>query len=176
MKNNDDRAQFPTPGEIRIMRTLPGPIERVWTYLTDPAKRAKWFAGGPMELRAGGKRLAAKVERHNMPLGSVVLTCNDKLLVSSHKKGTAPPTQLMKADGSAFIQSDEYEGWGEIVTYDGRIMTLQGAGNTLARIRSRFKGDSQDGKTIIYDRRTNAYQTDGSFGGTISSPPPPPKK
>ncbi|MBP7483617.1 MAG: SRPBCC family protein [Lacunisphaera sp.] len=55
MKNNDDRAKFPAPGEIRIMRTLPGPIERIWTYLTDPAKRAKWFAGGPMELRAGGK-------------------------------------------------------------------------------------------------------------------------
>lgn len=55
MKTNDDYAQFPAPGEIRIMRTLPGPIERVWTYLTDPAKRAKWFAGGPMELRAGGK-------------------------------------------------------------------------------------------------------------------------
>ena len=52
MKNNDDRAQFPAPGEIRIMRTLPGPIERIWTYLTDPAKRAKWFAGGPMELRS----------------------------------------------------------------------------------------------------------------------------
>ena len=55
MKNNNDRAQFPSPGEIRIMRTLPGPIERIWTYLTDPAKRAKWFAGGPMELRVGGK-------------------------------------------------------------------------------------------------------------------------
>ncbi len=55
MKNNDDRAQFPAPGEIRIMRTLPGPIERLWTYLTDPEKRSRWFAGGPMELRVGGK-------------------------------------------------------------------------------------------------------------------------
>jgi uncharacterized protein YndB with AHSA1/START domain len=55
MKSNDDRAQFPTPGEIRIMRTLPGPIERIWTYLTDPEKRRRWFAGGPMELRTGGK-------------------------------------------------------------------------------------------------------------------------
>lgn len=55
MKHNDDRAQFPAPGEIRIMRTLPGPIERIWTYLTDPEKRRRWFAGGPMELRAGGK-------------------------------------------------------------------------------------------------------------------------
>src|ERR1700754_4404022 len=55
MKNNQDYAQFPSPGEIRIMRTLPGPIERVWTYLTDPEKRSRWFAGGAMELRAGGK-------------------------------------------------------------------------------------------------------------------------
>jgi uncharacterized protein YndB with AHSA1/START domain len=55
MKNNDDYAQFPAPGEIRIMRTLPGPIERLWTHLTDPEKRRRWLAGGPMELRAGGK-------------------------------------------------------------------------------------------------------------------------
>ena len=55
MKPNDERAQFPAPGEIRIMRTLPGPIERIWQYLTDPEKRSRWFAGGPMELRVGGK-------------------------------------------------------------------------------------------------------------------------
>ena len=40
---------------LRIERILPGPIERVWTYLTDPAKRATWFARGPMELEAGGR-------------------------------------------------------------------------------------------------------------------------
>jgi uncharacterized protein YndB with AHSA1/START domain len=55
MNLNDQPAQFLTPGEIRIMRTLPGPIERIWTYLTDPEKRSRWFAGGPMELRVGGK-------------------------------------------------------------------------------------------------------------------------
>ena len=55
MKENDKPAQFPAPGEIRIIRTLPGPIERLWSYLTDPEKRSRWFAGGPMELRVGGK-------------------------------------------------------------------------------------------------------------------------
>lgn len=55
MKTNDAYGQPTAPGEVRLMRTLPGPIERVWEYLTDPAKRARWFAGGPMELRAGGK-------------------------------------------------------------------------------------------------------------------------
>jgi uncharacterized protein YndB with AHSA1/START domain len=38
---------------LRIERLLPGSIERVWSYLTDPDKRRKWFGGGPMELRAG---------------------------------------------------------------------------------------------------------------------------
>lgn len=39
---------------IRFERLLPGPIERVWAYLTDPDKRALWLAGGPMELAPGG--------------------------------------------------------------------------------------------------------------------------
>lgn len=55
MKNNDEYGKFTGPAEIRMVRTLPGPIERVWEYLTDPEKRARWFAGGPMEQRPGGK-------------------------------------------------------------------------------------------------------------------------
>lgn len=40
---------------IRFERVLPGPIERVWAYLTDPEKRGKWLAAGPMELKVGGR-------------------------------------------------------------------------------------------------------------------------
>jgi uncharacterized protein YndB with AHSA1/START domain len=43
------------PGTIRFERLLPGPIERVWEYLTDSDKRGLWFASGKMEPRAGGK-------------------------------------------------------------------------------------------------------------------------
>ena len=42
-------------GTFRIERLLPGPIERIWAYLTDPEKRRKWFGAGPMELRSGGR-------------------------------------------------------------------------------------------------------------------------
>jgi uncharacterized protein YndB with AHSA1/START domain len=42
------------PDTVRLERLLPGPIERVWDYLTDSKKRGTWFASGPMELRAGG--------------------------------------------------------------------------------------------------------------------------
>ena len=43
------------PDTVRLERLLPGPIERVWEYLTDSKKRGQWFASGPMELRDGGK-------------------------------------------------------------------------------------------------------------------------
>jgi len=39
---------------VRFQRLLPGPIERVWAYLTEADKRARWFAGGAMELHEGG--------------------------------------------------------------------------------------------------------------------------
>ncbi len=55
MKANDQPGTFTNRAEVRFVRTLPGPIERVWDYLTDPGKRARWFAGGPMELRPGGR-------------------------------------------------------------------------------------------------------------------------
>ena len=55
MKANDQNGQFTKPSELRFVRTLPGPIERIWDYLVDPEKRSRWFAGGPMEQRKGGK-------------------------------------------------------------------------------------------------------------------------
>ena len=42
-------------GAVRFERLLPGPIERVWAYLTEPEKRGTWLAAGPMELRVGGR-------------------------------------------------------------------------------------------------------------------------
>ena len=42
-------------GTVRFERVLPGPIERVWSYLTESEKRGKWLASGPMELRVGGR-------------------------------------------------------------------------------------------------------------------------
>ncbi len=55
MKPEQPYGTFNGPAEVRLIRTLPGPIERVWDFLTDPEKRARWFAGGPMEPRPGGK-------------------------------------------------------------------------------------------------------------------------
>lgn len=47
-------GQVIEPGTVRLERLLPGPLERVWSYLTEGDKRAKWLGGGAMECRAGG--------------------------------------------------------------------------------------------------------------------------
>src|SRR5262245_13036581 len=52
---NDRYATSLEANTVRLERRLPGPIERVWAYLTEPDKRAKWFAGGPMESGPAGK-------------------------------------------------------------------------------------------------------------------------
>jgi uncharacterized protein YndB with AHSA1/START domain len=41
-------------GAVRFERLLPGPVERVWAYLTESDKRGTWLASGPFELRVGG--------------------------------------------------------------------------------------------------------------------------
>lgn len=52
--DNSSLAHFPAPGEVRLVRLLPGPIERVWDFITDPEKRARWFCGGALEQKPGG--------------------------------------------------------------------------------------------------------------------------
>ncbi|MBP1853571.1 SRPBCC family protein [Rhizobium halophytocola] len=40
------------PATIQIRRRLPGPIDRVWGYLTDSDLRRQWLASGDMPLAA----------------------------------------------------------------------------------------------------------------------------
>lgn len=42
-------------GAVRFERVLPGPLERVWAYITEPGKRGTWLASGEIEPRVGGK-------------------------------------------------------------------------------------------------------------------------
>jgi uncharacterized protein YndB with AHSA1/START domain len=43
------------PATVRIQRMLPGPIDRVWAYLTESDLRRQWLASGPMDLKVGGE-------------------------------------------------------------------------------------------------------------------------
>jgi uncharacterized protein YndB with AHSA1/START domain len=50
----DNDYAVPTAADtVRIERLLPGPIERVWAYLTDSGLRGKWLASGEMQAQVG---------------------------------------------------------------------------------------------------------------------------
>lgn len=66
------------PGTVRLERLLPGPVERVWAYITDGSKRAKWLAAGEFELRVGGR---IRLEFNNNSLTS------DKSPPEKYKEG-----------------------------------------------------------------------------------------
>lgn len=41
------------PATLTIQRVLPGPIERIWSYLTESDLRRRWLAAGEMTLEVG---------------------------------------------------------------------------------------------------------------------------
>ena len=41
------------PATLTVVRVLPGPIERVWSYIIDGALRRQWLAAGAMEEKVG---------------------------------------------------------------------------------------------------------------------------
>ncbi|CAN5523759.1 SRPBCC family protein [soil metagenome] len=50
---NDSYGELIEPATLRIIRVLPGPIERVWSYLTKEELRSQWMASSSMEMAAG---------------------------------------------------------------------------------------------------------------------------
>ncbi len=43
------------PTTLKIERLLPGPIERVWSYITESELRSRWLASGEMALKVGAE-------------------------------------------------------------------------------------------------------------------------
>jgi uncharacterized protein YndB with AHSA1/START domain len=91
------------PATLKIQRLLPGPIERVWAYLTESELRRKWLAAGPMEMKAGapfelvwrndeltdppGQRPPGFGEEHRMQSRIVELYPPRKLIISWRDSG-----------------------------------------------------------------------------------------
>ena len=49
----DAYGELIEPTTLKMQRLLPGPIERIWAYLTDSELRRKWLAAGTMEMKVG---------------------------------------------------------------------------------------------------------------------------
>ena len=52
-KTNSSYGKLTEQDTLTIERMLPGPVERVWAYLTDSDLRRQWLAAGEMEMKVG---------------------------------------------------------------------------------------------------------------------------
>jgi uncharacterized protein YndB with AHSA1/START domain len=59
------------PATLTLRRRLPGPIGRVWSYLTESDLRRKWLASGVMDLKPGAP---FELTWHNDEVGDVTGT------------------------------------------------------------------------------------------------------
>jgi hypothetical protein len=109
-----------------------------------------------------------EIQRHKLPPRAQLLTCTRELIVWTHKKPNAPTVQRMDARGNAYMRTDEYDGWGEIISHDGQVVILTGSEVLPARVMNRFnRANEQAGKRIIYDRANGAIRVIESLGGTL---------
>jgi uncharacterized protein YndB with AHSA1/START domain len=119
-----DYAKIVGAGEVKLERLLPGPIERVWEYLTDAELRSSWFAGGKMDLRVGSKFVLYFQHAH-----------------LSHEK-TPPPKYASMANG--------VEGAGEITQCDPpRLLAYTSTFGALGESEVIFELSPQGEKVLL---------------------------
>jgi len=92
------------PGAIRFVRLLPGPIERVWSYLTESDKRAQWLAAGEMEPRVGAplqlKFYHSSLSRNVAPVPEQFRDCEEGQVTQHTVTRFEPPGLLALTWGS----------------------------------------------------------------------------
>ncbi|WP_163272350.1 SRPBCC family protein [Chelativorans alearense] len=85
------------PDTVRFERLLPGPVERIWAYLTESDKRRQWLAGGEMELKVGGRAdfLFKHSEFTDEPAPEKYAEMNAKGYPSQHRVTEIDPPRLL---------------------------------------------------------------------------------
>jgi hypothetical protein len=113
---------------------------------------------------------------HALPARGLLMTCQDRMEVTTYQRVGKPAEQHMLAEGNANVRTDEYIGRGSIITYDGKVVELSGKPPRVAYIYRLNKdgttGQQMSGSRIIYDRAAKNEQqrmkvidwTDGTFG------------
>ncbi|WOF44028.1 SRPBCC family protein [Sphingopyxis indica] len=114
MLTEDDYGVLAEPATLKIERLLPGPIDRVWTYLVDGELRRQWLAAGAMEQQVGapvelvwrndeltdppGQRPDEMAEEHRMTCEVVEIDPPHKLAISWGSTGGVTFTLAEKGD------------------------------------------------------------------------------
>jgi uncharacterized protein YndB with AHSA1/START domain len=104
------------PATLKIERLLPGPIERVWAYLTQGDLRRQWLAAGEMEMRVGAPvELVWRNDELSNPPGERPAGFPDEHRMQSQITELDPPRKLAITWGSTGGVSFELESKGKDV-------------------------------------------------------------
>jgi uncharacterized protein YndB with AHSA1/START domain len=74
---------------VRFERLLPGPVEKIWAYLTDGQKRGEWFASGPLPAKVG-ETFQLRIKHSDL---------------SPHK--APPPEQFKEIDAKGYTATEQ---------------------------------------------------------------------
>src|SRR4029453_15728579 len=84
------------PATFTIQRLLPGPIERVWAYLTESKLRRKWLGGGGGEMKVGAPfEFVWRNEELPDPPGERPAGFGDEFRMKSRITAVDPPKRLV---------------------------------------------------------------------------------
>ncbi|HZH12677.1 MAG TPA: SRPBCC family protein [Microvirga sp.] len=104
------------PATLTIQRLLPGPIERIWAYLTESDLRRQWLASGHMEMKVGAPfELVWRNDELTNPPGQRPPGFPEEHRMESQITELHPPYKLAIAWGSTGGVSFELEPQGDRV-------------------------------------------------------------
>lgn len=104
------------PATLKIERLLPGPIERIWAYLTESELRRQWLAAGDMEMKVGAAfELVWRNDALTDPPGERPAGASSEHRMQSRITEFDPPRKLAIAWGSTGGVSFELAAEGEDV-------------------------------------------------------------
>jgi uncharacterized protein YndB with AHSA1/START domain len=133
----DQYGVLTEPTTLKIQRLLPGPIERIWSYLTDSEMRRKWLAAGEMQEKAGAPfEFVWRNAELTDPPGNRPERFGEEHRMQSHVVEVDPPHRLVIAWAGSGDVSFDLEEKGEKVLLtlvhkrlpDRKTMLMVGAG------------------------------------------------
>ena len=94
----DSYGQLAGPDTVQLKRLLPGPIERIWAYLTESDLRRQWLAAGEMVAEAGEPfELVWRNDDLGVPVGERPEDKPEEHRMQSHVVAADPPRKLVIA-------------------------------------------------------------------------------
>ncbi len=83
------------PTTLTIQRLLPGPIERIWAYLTESDMRRTWLASGEMEMKVGSSfEFVWRNDELTNPIGAKPADFGDEHRMTCEITELDPPRKL----------------------------------------------------------------------------------